>query len=560
MLKLINTFYNKINKFYNISQNYKILGPILIFLLLGLKSNYAISEDKDQTIARNTVTEELLTAEFAANNHEIEKARKIYQKIALESKDPKVARRATELALEQNNDREALKTIKIWADNDKESAKAQLIASLLISQYESPDNAYDYIKNLLNLNNNETPVYIELFLSHPFDKPKLAAIGKTLEQIQAESIQKRNAKNSNKKDNPYLHLALSYYYEQINNGTDSLDHINKALALNPDLQSGHIHKIRLLNIYQSTDAALAYMDNTVSLFPNNNELRKLYADILYDLEKWAKAKVQYTTLSKQDVYKEDAILQLAYINITNNDIRAAKRLLIQLTNSDDYSNIANYNLGLIEQQLGDTDKALEYFNSIDSGEYLIRSKIRMSSLLTDQKKFDKAKEVIDSAILIAKKSNTDGYLKEIILSEADILYQQGLYQNAMSILDNVKAHYPEDPDLYYSIAILADKLNNVDLFKENMEYLININPNNSSALSALAWHYYKENNLLKANELLQRAYETDDLNSSKIGARYGAVLWKLGQKEKADEVWQKVIELDPHNDYLREMIEKTKQE
>ena len=535
---------------------YKTIGLILLSLLLSLKSfaeqtsNISANPTHNQMSAE--MTKELLLAEFAINNNQPLKALEIYLKIAETTKDPQIAKRATELAIANSRDQEALRTIKIWADGDLTSSKAQLLASLLMMQYYDVADANEYIKRLLKISDvsdAQQYAYFELLFSHPLDKPGLKKLGELLESI---------VKMPEFNNNTNVLLAMSMYYEKAGIGKKSLEYIDKALQINNMLQIAHIQKIRLLNLYQSTASTLQYLENTIALFPDNHELRKLYADILYDLAKWPAAKAQYEILISQNIFIDESLLQLAYIYINTDDLKAAKKYLLKLSDNEIYGDMANYYLGILSQQLGLNEEALKYFNLTHEGEYYIRSKMRIATILVNQNKLKEAKEVLSSLIKEFKENDTTAYAKEIVLSEAELLYQQGMYTDSLIILDNIKHHYPNDPDIYYSIGILANKLNNSKLFEENMNFVITKNPNNSDALSALGWHYYKQQQHKKAYDLLAKAYEVDNYNSIKIGSRFAAILWKLGQKEKADAIWKKYLELDPNNQALRDMIKETK--
>lgn len=518
---------------------------ILLSLCLSLKS-FALNSDNN---LQNSYTQELLLAEFAISNQEPSKALKIYQEITIKTQSPEIAQRATELALEMEQDQEALKTALIWADGDKDSAKAQLIASLLLMQYKTINDAKNYLERLYTNKADNMPAYIELVINHPLKPDNLEELKQKLIGFTTKDALKNNE---------YLLLSIALLYDKNQEGDKSIEYINKTLNANPKLQEAHIQKIRLLNIYKSTDEALSYLDSTVSEFPDNYELRKLYADILFDLENWGKAKKHYNSLAKHQLYKEDALLQLAYIHITNNDINKAKKILNKLNDSEKYSNIANYYLGLISEQLAQPEEALQYFKKVDGGEYHIRSLIRRASIHTSLKQSEEAQKVIDRALAtIENEPNITTYLKEVILSEAELLYQQGLFSNAMSILNNTKKHYPDDPDIIYSIGILANQLKDPDLFVTNMKFVIKNTPNNSKALSALGWHYYESNDIDQSFNLLKEAYEKNDIDS-KISARYAAILWIKGEHKQADQIWQKAIKLDPQNQALRDMIEKTK--
>jgi tetratricopeptide (TPR) repeat protein len=313
----------------------------------------------------------------------------------------------------------------------------------------------------------------------------------------------------------------------------------------------------LLSIHQSAEQAMNYLDELVIKYPMQHELRKLYADILYDMEKYQKAAKNYIVLTQYDDYQDHALLQLAYLNITNNDLKAAEKYLLKLSYSQEYKELSQYYLGLVSQQMGKNQKALDYFDQVNNGEYLIRSKVRAMSILNEQKKYDIAATTLQS---IYKSSEEDpNNIKNQILAEIEILYEQGLYNDAAGILKILEEKQPNDTDIKYSIGILAKKMNNIELFEKNMSLVLKNKPENSNALSALGWHYFNKKDNQKALDLLTKAFEYDESHSSSIGARLGAVLWSSGQRDKANIVWKQMLELDPSNQALRDIINKYQQ-
>ncbi|MBP9721764.1 MAG: hypothetical protein KBD64_01240, partial [Gammaproteobacteria bacterium] len=324
-------------------------------------------------------TSEILTAEFAANNNRPAEALQIYQKIALETKNPEIAKRATELSIELGNDEQALRTALIWADKDLQSVKAQTIAALLVVQYNSITNAEKYIKQLFTLVNPDSFLNIELVLNHPLDQQKNQELGTLLEKIKS---------NKELGNNAAVDLALSIYYEKNNNSQKSLEYANLAVKLDPQWSQAHMQKTKLLSAYNSAQNAINYLESTIVKYPKQVELRKLYADILYDMDQLDKAAKHYSILSQSPLYKNEALLQLAHISITQNNLKNAEKYLLELNQNPDYEELAKYYLGLINQQSGNYEKALECFAQLqntENTEYVIKAKVRTAAILQSQK-------------------------------------------------------------------------------------------------------------------------------------------------------------------------------
>ncbi len=524
---------------------------ILMLLTITLSaSNYAISSI---TPLPPDTTSDLLLAEFAANNNNPSKALEIYQKLSKQSKDPKILKRAAELAIALTDREKTIETVTLWADNDKQAIKAQLAASLLYTQLGEINKTHNYLKQLFLLSDEASFHNIELLFTQQFEPAKLEEFGQLLEQI-----------NTELKDSPKLFIstmALALYYEKTDQKTDqkinasnkSIEHINKVLSMKPDWTHAHMQKTKLLSMYESADKAIKYLDNIIALHPNQHELRKLYADILYDMEQFEKAEEHYVILSKQSLFESEALLQLAHINLAKNDLKTAEKYLLKLTTQPTYNSLAKYYLGIVAEQLGNQAKALEYFSHIESEDYAIRGQVRGVAILTLQKKSTEAAKMMQD---IYNSESAD--IKTNVLAEAQLLYEQGLHQNALIVLKNLEAKYPEDIDIKYSLGILAKKMNDNDLFEKNMGFVLKKNPDNASALSALGWHYFSQKKTDQALTLLKQAFAHDDSNTTSVGARLGAVLWSTGQYDQANVIWKKMLELDPYNEALRDIIKKYK--
>lgn len=576
-----------INLINNIKNSSKIIIYILFFLLSSLNIYADTYNNNSQNLPQNlasNLTEKILEAEFIAQTGNKIKSLELYSEIAKSTLDIQIAKRATEIALELNNNKLALQNAKIWATKDISSAKAQVIALLLSLQNIDINNKPDSINlnnfltilltNLIENNKSDTYSYIELLLNSGLNQQQLNILGINLNNILNYEGPNLRTNINNIKNKFNLYFALSLYNEKINNPKQSIIYINKTLSEKPDLYPAQLQKVKLLNTYKSTKGALAYLENTVATYPKQDELRKIYADILFDLEDWGQASTQYIQLAKTEVYKEDALLQLAFIKFTNNDLKTAKKYLLKLTDSEKYSDLAFYYLGLIYKQTNNLDHALKYFNSINihqnnqyNKEYFIRSQLHIFNILLKQKKYTQANKTIEN-IYNSSENNTENntksnsahniYLKEVILSEAQLLFEQQQYDEALAILTNLEQVYPKDPDILYSIGILSKTINNDKIFLQNMSLILENHPDDAKVLSALGWHYYKQNDFEKSYDYLQKAYDNDQFNSAQISTRLGAVLWKLDKQDQANKMWDNVLKLDPNNQELADIIEKYK--
>ncbi|MBL8511158.1 MAG: tetratricopeptide repeat protein, partial [Betaproteobacteria bacterium] len=177
----------------------------------------------------------------------------------------------------------------------------------------------------------------------------------------------------------------------------------------------------------------------------------------------------------------------------------------------------------------------------------------------------------------------------LILVEAQILRNANALDEALNLLSQAVDSNPEAADLFYDRAMVAEKLNRLDLFEADLRRVIQLKPDQANAYNALGYTLADRNvRLMEAYELIQTAIgiSPDDasirdslgwvqfrlgqlkeakatLNAAyqtrqdpEIAAHLGEVLWALGQQEEARKLWQNALQESPGNDALTSIIEK----
>ena len=162
---------------------------------------------------------------------------------------------------------------------------------------------------------------------------------------------------------------------------------------------------------------------------------------------------------------------------------------------------------------------------------------------------------------------------------------------ALDLLERALSTQPEQPDLLYESALLAEKLGRVELLESRLRKLIELQPENAQAYNALGYSYADRNmRLPEARQLIEKAlqlapndpfildsmawvlYRQGDLEGAlsllqrahglrpdpEIAAHLGEVLWKRGEQERARVIWREGLQTQPDNDTLRETLQRFK--
>ena len=79
-------------------------------------------------------------------------------------------------------------------------------------------------------------------------------------------------------------------------------------------------------------------------------------------------------------------------------------------------------------------------------------------------------------------------------------------------------------------------------------------PNNAFILDSLGWVHFRLGNNEEALKYLRLAL--DSRPDAEIAAHLGEVLWEMGKKDEAREVWKQGTELGPDNAVLQDTMDR----
>jgi tetratricopeptide (TPR) repeat protein len=203
-------------------------------------------------------------------------------------------------------------------------------------------------------------------------------------------------------------------------------------------------------------------------------------------------------------------------------------------------------------------------------------------MLARQGKVDQARELIRHA---PERTTEDARAK--LVAELGVLREVRRWREAYDVLAGAVKRFPDDSDLLYEQAMMAEKLDQMADMERLLRRVIELKPDNAHAYNALGYSLAdRKQRLPEAKKLIQRALElspgdpfiTDSLGwvefqlgnreealrhlrtayaarpDAEIGAHLGEVLWALGHKDEARRVWREARSKDAGNEVLRETL------
>lgn len=516
---------------------------------------------------------EVLIAEIATQRGNPQIASEFYVDAAKHSRDPQIASRAVRIATFADRKEDALIAAQIWAESEPENPEAKRVLSVLYLRNGNFKQAQIQLADLLSA--DPEGIGRNLLLTGALLQREASKEGG--EQIAKYLI----SLYPNQAEAHYIHASLAIQNDQ---PADALISIQKTLELMPNWIEAVVLYPRILQRNGKTEKSLAYLDDFLKTMPNEDTVRLSYARALVDSRKLDEARSQFELLVVKMPNNKDVLFALAMLSMQSRDFQEAEGYLVQLNKSGKPNPQVLFYLGQIAEQKKDFDKAISLYSRLRNGDYYLDSQLRIAVILAKDKDIAAALEHLH--LITAK---TDEEKRELMLFEGNLLRDFKHYQASFDFYSNILKTNPQDIEVLYFRALVAERLNKIDVVIRDLSYIIEKDPEDAAALNALGYTLAdKTSKLQEALKLIQRArdLEPDDaaiidslgwvnfklgnmkaaiqlmeeamekLEDGEVAAHYGEVLWVSGDKEKAIKVWQKAREDFSDNDVLIETMER----
>jgi tetratricopeptide (TPR) repeat protein len=528
----------------------------------------------NQELTENLLYEYLL-AEIAGQRGNVALSAQAYVDLAKRTRDPRIARRATEIALYARMNNAAIEAATIWHEADPTSTRAlQALAGMLVSVGRY-DEALPRLKELLAGSASDTAAgFTQLTRTLANAQDRRAAL--RLTQSLAADYPKL----------PEAHFAVARVAVSAGEDHVALDEVRTARQLRPDWEAAVLLEAQLVQ-KTSVDQASALLADFLQKYPPAREARLAYARTLVAQKRFTEARAEFEKLMTALPDSTDMAFAVALLSLQLKDYDSAERYLKGLLNSPyrDKDGVRLY-LGQVAEERKDLAGALKWYGEVGEGEQYVQAQIRYAQVLAKQGKLPDARARLQQA---AAKS-TDQRV-QLVLAEAQLLRDAGQPKAAFDLVGQALDRVPNNPDLLYDYAMLAEKIERVDILESSLRKLIEIRPEHAHAYNALGYSLADRNQRLpEAQELIEKAlklapddsfiidsmgwvlYRRGKLKDSltylrrayagrpdpEIAAHLGEVLWTLGERSEAERVWGDAAKESPDNETLTSTIKRLK--
>ncbi len=518
---------------------------------------------------------ELLAAEIGLQRQQLSSSYTTYQTLANQTRDARLARRATEIALSGRAFDQALSSARLWSELDPESAEApQTVETLQLATGRLKDvepalarrlatartqgkleEAYQQLQRTLVRIQDRKEGWLMLQRLSQADldlvparlaRAQVAAAAEDKAAAAAEAV----AATRLAPKNPGAVLAAAQYTQELpDGGAQAVDLLERFLAQSPDDLPV---RLALGRVYLA-DKKLKEADDTLQVAlakdPRNPQ-------VLYSL---AQASYQAKNPARAESYLK------RYVELPESVARENPPAYLFLSQ--------------IAEEAQQVPQALGWLEKIQGGELFIGAVTRRALLTARAGDLDKARALVQQTTPRNQRERL-----ALVSAESQVLREGKRYREAFDVLDAELQKAPASPDLLYDHAMAAEKIDRIDVLEKSLRKLIELRPDNAHAYNALGytladrnerlpealelirkaialvpddaqiidslgWVYYRMGDLPNALKYLRQAYEAKP--DVEVAAHLGEVLWATGARDEALKVWREASGREPKNEVLR---------
>lgn len=528
---------------------------------------------------------EILLGEITTRSGDPSSGYALMLEAARSSNDENIYKRAADIALQARSGEAALAAANAWKDAWPKSREAnRYVLQLLIALNRIADTA--------------APLKQEITLTAPHSK---AATLLALPQFYRRASDKDLAAS-------IVQQALSSDLTSPDTGAaawttvgrmrllakdkkGALDAAQRAQEFDPQYEGMALLALELLEAGEIQASPLAEQYFGGQPTP---ALRLVYAQVLFDLQRPIESLEQLQAATRERPELAEGWLMQALLQLQNKQLDQAEAALQQFdkvaqTSAEDPGNAAKMTQAYllhaqIAEKQGNFTVAENWLKRIDNAPDVFNAQIRRAALWARQGQLTQARGLLHT---LEANSLDEERLKWT--AEVQFLRDASKYNEAFDLQAQAIAQFPDDNDLLYDQAMLADKAGRPQTMERLLRQLIARQPDYHHAYNALGYSFAERGvRLSEAKELVEKAltyapedpFITDSLGwvefrlgnraqalqllefafkkrqDADIAAHLGEVLWSTGQQDRAKALWRETLKLHPDNETLRETLKR----
>lgn len=489
------------------------------------------------------------------------------------TRDPRIAKRAAQLALESGDMNKAVVALRQWRELEPASPLAGRMLATILLRGGKLDEAQSELALVLQGSEDQGGArFLQLFqlvAAYP-DKTATLKLMRNLTEPYSRVAEAR--------------WALAQTAVLANDNALGLSEIKAARGLSPEWDMAVSLEAQLL-LKTDPKQALELLRHYVERHTDARDIRLQYARALLEQKQYQAAREQFQRLSKENPESADLAFAIALISLQLNDLGGAESQLQEaLRKGNQNQDAVRYYLAQLSEAKENPEEAIARYREVQGGEHYFPSRLRMAHLLSKAGKLEEALQVLHET-----KTESNQQRVQAFLYEAQLLREAKRPEAGYQVLQQALATLPNNTDLLYETAMAGDKLGKYEAAEQSLRKLIQIKPDYAHAYNALGysllernvriaegielvekalqlapddiaimdsvgWGYFRSGKLDESVAMLRKAYAGNP--DPEIAAHLGEALWVKGEKEAAKKLLQDSLKANPDNSLLQAVIKK----
>jgi len=515
---------------------------------------------------------QMMLAEVAGQRNRLSLAVNTYLELARSTKDPRVSQRATEVALFAQNPKAALEASKLWSDQDPESDRArQTLTGLLVG-----DGKLTEARPLLEKMFSKTGMQVgSLFMNLH------SLLGRQQDKMAVLDLVTVLAKPY--ANVPEAHYAVALAAVEANKNDLAKTALLQAEKNRPGWEPAALLQAQILQAGKNPQALLLFYRGFLEKYPQSQDVRLMYARLLVDEKAYDSAREQFEKILNNAPGNPEMSLAVGLLSMELKDLPTAE---IHMKNVLAFGyrepDTARYYLGQIREDQKDWAGAIDWYSKVEKGDQYVPARMRIAAMLSKQNRLKEAREMLHGLPAETPQQKT-----LLIQVDAQLLNDSKDYQAAYDVLTEGLEKVPDSIDLLYDRAMVADKLNRLNLLEADLRKIIALKPDHAHAYNALGysladrtnryseaydliqkalvlmpddpfimdslgWVQYRLNKLQESEKTLRKAFSRQP--DPEIAAHLGEVIWKEGREEEAIKFLKVNFDAHPDNQVLKDAV------
>ena len=532
-----------------------------------------VKEKVKQKVQKSSIDPEilytLLTAELAGQRGQYDIALDGYMEVAKRTQDPKFSERAVMIAMYVKNSNKTKEALNLWLRQDPKNLSARKIAALLALRTGNKSEATEHLNAMI------------VFDSAGFESALLELTGVIEKEggvdIIGDVLDDLSKQHKEKAEIYFIQSLLALQKKDKNLAETK---IQQALRLKPDWEKALILQAQIAVFSGDLDKAKLLLSDASDKYPENSKINRMFAQILIKTGGYKEAIEVYQKIILTDPKDVESQFAEGLVYLQLDQDQQAQDIFKKMLDQPDWRYQACFYLGKIEEKQGHLKKALSWFDEVIDGPFAFDASVSAISLLQKERRLEEANSRLSLLQIKFPKQKL-----RLLLVQADLYNQQKKYEEALAILTNGLIDFPNQKELLYTRALIAERINKLDIAEIDLKKILEIDPDNVEALNALGytllnnpgryaeaekflrkalalepneaviidsygWLQFKLGNFEAALKYLQQAYEKQPENE--IAAHLAEVLWVLDRKDEAKKIFNKAIKGSLDDEYLQD--------